>query len=119
MKLNLRTKLIGSFVIILFLMVVVGLMGTDTSKTIRDRLDNIIEQNVKPANILGDVARRVGFIRSNSLLHLFTRSIDDMNRYESEVADWVGNINTNLDTLKKIFEDQATLDKEGSGVRPR
>ncbi|NQV18974.1 MAG: MCP four helix bundle domain-containing protein, partial [Armatimonadetes bacterium] len=57
--LNLRTKLIGSFVIILILMVGVGLMGTYTSKTIRDRLDNIIEKDVKPANILGDVARRV------------------------------------------------------------
>ncbi|MBU4388346.1 MAG: MCP four helix bundle domain-containing protein, partial [Proteobacteria bacterium] len=47
MKLNLRTKLIGSFVIILLLMVVVGLMGTHTSKTIRDRLGNIIEQDLK------------------------------------------------------------------------
>jgi len=109
--LNLRTKLIGSFVIILILMVGVGLMGTYTSKTIRDRLDNIIEKDVKPANILGDVARRVGFIRANSLLHLLTRSIDDMNRYESEVADLVGKVNTDLDTLKNTFEDQATLDK--------
>ncbi|MBU4012652.1 MAG: PAS domain S-box protein, partial [Proteobacteria bacterium] len=111
MKLNLRTKLIGSFVIILLLMVVVGLMGTHTSKTIRDRLGNIIEQDLKPANILGDVARMAGFIRANSLLHLFTGSIDDMNRYESEVADWAGKINTDLNTLENIFKDQATLDK--------
>ncbi|MFH1931464.1 MAG: PAS domain S-box protein [Pseudomonadota bacterium] len=111
MKLNLRTKLIGSFVIILLLMIVVGLMGTHTSKTIRDRLDNIIEKDVKSANILGDVARRAGFIRANSLLHLLTKSIDDMKRYESEVTDWVGKINTDLNTLKNIFKDQATLDK--------
>ncbi|MBU4209695.1 MAG: MCP four helix bundle domain-containing protein [Proteobacteria bacterium] len=111
MKLNLRTKLIGSFVIILLLMVVVGLMGTHTSKTIRDRLGNIIEQDLKPANILGDVARMAGFIRANSLLHLFTGSIDDMNRYESEVADWAGKINTDLNTLENIFKDQANLDK--------
>lgn len=111
MKLNLRTKLIGSFVIILLLMVVVGLTGTHTSKTIRDRLDKIIEQDIIPANILGAVGRRADFVRANSLLHLLTRSIDDMNRYESEVADWVGKINTDLDTLENIFEDQATLDK--------
>ena len=111
MKLNLRTKLIGSLVIILLLMVVVGLTGTYTAKTIRDRLDNIIEQDIKPANILGDVGRRAGFVRANSLLHLFARSIDDMNRYESEVADWVGKINTDLNTLENIFKDQATLDK--------
>ncbi|MDP8227082.1 MAG: PAS domain S-box protein [Candidatus Celaenobacter polaris] len=111
MKLNLRTKLIGSFVIILILMVGVGLMGTYTSKTIRDRLDNIIERDVKPANILGDVARRVGFVRANSLLHLLTSSIEDMNRYESEVADWIDKTNTNLDTLENTFLDQATVDK--------
>ncbi|MBU4311448.1 MAG: MCP four helix bundle domain-containing protein, partial [Candidatus Omnitrophica bacterium] len=111
MKLNLRTKLIGSFVIILFLMVVVGLMGTYTSKTIRDRLDNIIERDIKSANMLGDVGRRAGFIRTNSLLHLLTRSIDDMNRHELEVADLAGKVNTDLDTLENIFKDQATLDK--------
>ncbi|MBU0712654.1 MCP four helix bundle domain-containing protein [bacterium] len=111
MKLNLSSKLIGSFSIVLLLMVVVGLVGTYTSQTIRDRLDNIIEQDVKPANILGDVARRAGLIRANSLLHLFTRSIDNMNRYESEVADWIDKINSDLNTLENTFEDQATLDK--------
>jgi len=111
MKLNLSSKLIGSFSIVLLLTVVVGLMGTYTSQTIRDRLDYIIEKDVKPANILGDVARRVGFIRANSLLHLLTSSIDDMNRYESEVADWIDKINSDLNTLENTFEDQATLDK--------
>ncbi|MFH2218396.1 MAG: PAS domain S-box protein, partial [Pseudomonadota bacterium] len=111
MKFNLRAKIIGGYVVIVLLMAVVGLEGTYTSKTIRDNLDNIIEQDIIPANILGDVGRRAGFVRANSLLHLFTRSIDDMNRYESEVADWQGKINTDLDTLENIFEDQATLDR--------
>ena len=111
MKLNLRTKLIGSFVIILSLMVVVGSVGVYTSRHIENHLEDIVEQDVKTANILGVVARRVGFIHSNSLLHLFTRSIEDMGRYESEIADWEGKINTDLDTLENTFKDQATLDK--------
>ncbi|MDO9577788.1 MAG: PAS domain S-box protein [Candidatus Cloacimonadales bacterium] len=111
MKLNLRTKLIGSFVIILLLIVVVGFVSIYTSRHIQYQLENIIEQDVKSANILGDVARRVGFIRANSLLHLLTSSIDDMNRYELESADWIDKTNTDLDTLKNIFEDQATVDK--------
>jgi len=111
MKLNLSSKLIGSFSIVLLLTVVVGLMGIYTSQTIRDRLDNTIGKDLKPANILGDVAGRVGFIRANSLSHLFTGSIDDMNRYESEVADWIDEVNTDLSTLETIFTDQATLEK--------
>ena len=111
MKLNLRTKLIGGFVIIILLMVVVGLVGMYTSRHIQNRLEDTVEQDVKAANILGVVARRVGFIRSNSLLHLITDSIDDMDRYESEIADWEGEINTDLDTLENMFKDQATLDK--------
>nr|MBC8342415.1 MCP four helix bundle domain-containing protein [Bacteroidota bacterium] len=111
MKLNLRVKLIGSFGILLFLMVVVGLGGIYTSKVIQDRMDNIIEKGLKPANIMGDVSRRVGLVRANSLLHLQTTSIDDMNRYESEVADWIDKVNTNLNTLENLFENQATLDK--------
>ncbi|MBU1695997.1 MAG: PAS domain S-box protein, partial [Proteobacteria bacterium] len=111
MKLNLRVKLIGSFGIVLLLMVVVGLVGIYTSKTIQDRMDNIIEKDIKPANIMGDVGRRVGLVRANSLLHLVTHSIDDMNRYESEMADWIDKVNIDLNTLENIFEDQATLDK--------
>lgn len=34
-----------------------------------------------------------------------------MDRYESEIADWEGKINTDLDTLENTFKDQATLDK--------
>ena len=111
MKLNLRIKLIGGFIIILFLMVVVGGLGIYTSKTIQNRLKRAVEQDVKPANILGDVARRFGFIRSNSLMHMCTASIDDMDRYESEIIDWEGMVNTDLDNLENIFKDRATLDK--------
>ncbi|MFH1942528.1 MAG: MCP four helix bundle domain-containing protein, partial [bacterium] len=111
MKLNLRIKLIGGFIIILFLMVVVGGLGIYTSKTIQNRLERAVEQDVKAANILGDVARRVGFIHSNSQLHLITRSIDDMDRYESEIADWDSKINTDLDFLENTFKDRATLDE--------
>jgi len=110
-QLNLRTKLIGSFVIILLLMVFVGLVGVYTSRHIENHLEDIVEQNVKSANILGVVARRVGFIYSNSLLHLFTTSVEDMTRYESEISDWTGKINTDLNTLENMFKDQATLDR--------
>jgi len=82
-----------------------------TSNTIKNHLENIVRHNVEPANILGIVARRVGFIRSNFLLHLFAKSIDDMNRYESEVAVWQGEVNTDIDSLEKLLEDQVTLDK--------
>lgn len=47
MKLNLRTKLIGSFVIILSLMVVVGSVGVYTSRHIENHLEDIVEQDVK------------------------------------------------------------------------
>ena len=111
MRRNLRTKLIGSFVIILILMVIVGLVGVYTARHIENHLEETIEQDVKPASILGVVARRVGFIHSNSLLHLLTSSVEDMTRYESEIADWEGKISMDLDALENTFKDQATLDK--------
>ena len=111
MRLNLHTKLVGGFVVMLLLMVVVGLVGMYTSKHIQNHLEDTVEQDVKAANTLGVVARRVGFIHSNSLLHLFTRSVEDMNRYESEIADWEGKISTDIDTLENTFQDQETLDK--------
>ncbi|MCK5134071.1 MAG: PAS domain S-box protein [Candidatus Sabulitectum sp.] len=111
MKLTLRTRLIGSFVVMLLLMSIVGYVGVFASMHIKNHMEIVIEQDVQPANILGVVARRVGFIHSNSLLHLITGSMDDMNRYESEIADWAGKINANLDTLANVFQDQATQDK--------
>jgi len=111
MKLNLHTKLIGNFIVVLFLMIVVGLVSMYTSMTIQTRLEDTVEQDVKSASILGVVARRVCFIHSNSLLHLATRSIDDITRYESEIADWAGKISTNLDILENICKYQAILDK--------
>ncbi|NOQ21390.1 MAG: PAS domain S-box protein [Candidatus Aegiribacteria sp.] len=111
MKLTLRTKLIGAFVIMLLLTSIVGFVGVFSSRIIENHMENIIEEDVQPASILGVVARRVGFIHSNSLLHLITTSIDDMNRYESEIADWAGRINTNLDSLANMFQDQAALNK--------
>ena len=111
MKLNLRTKLIGGFVIMLLLMGVVGLVGIYTSKHIQDHLEDTVEQDVEAANTLGVVARRVGFIHSNSLLHLIADSIDDMDRYESEIADWEGRTSTDLGTLENTLKDQTTLDK--------
>jgi signal transduction histidine kinase len=111
MKLNLRTKLIGSFVIVLLLIGIIGLVSIYTSRHIQCHLENIVEQDVKTANILGVVARRAAFIHSNSLLHVFTESIDDMNRYESEIADWERKIRTQLDTLASILKDHAICDK--------
>ena len=61
--------------------------------------------------MLGVVARRASLVHSNALLHLITRSIDDMDCYELEIADWVGKISTDLDTLGNTFKDQRTLDK--------
>ena len=111
MKLNLHIKLIGSFIIVLLLMIAVGLVGMNALKTIQNRFEKTVEQDVKSADILGVIARRVGFVHSNSLLHLFHKSIDDMNRYESEIADWEDKINTDFDTLESTFKNQATLDK--------
>jgi PAS domain S-box-containing protein len=92
-------------------MVIVGLVGVYTSRHIQNHLEETIEHDVKPASIVGVVARRVGFIHSNSLLHLFSRSVEDMTRYESEIADWEGKISTDLDALENTFKDQVTLDK--------
>ncbi|MDO9634601.1 MAG: MCP four helix bundle domain-containing protein [Paludibacter sp.] len=111
MKLNLQTKLIGSFVIILLMTAVVGLVCLHTTGKIQSQLENTVENDVKPANIMGDVARRVGFVRANSLLHLLNSSIDEMDRYESESADLIARVNTDLNTLEYTFEDQATLAK--------
>ena len=111
MKLNLRAKLIGNLSVVLLLMVIVGLIGVYTSKYIQTHLEDTIEQDVKPAGILSIMSRRVGFIHSNSLLHMFTRSTEDMNRYESEIADWSGKINTDIDILENTFKDQSTLYK--------
>ena len=111
MRFNLRTKLIGSFAIVLLLTLVVGLIGIYTSKTTITRVEKLVEQDVKGLSILGDIARKISFIRSNSLLHLITESRDDKNRYESEIADWQSKIRTDLDNLEKIYRDQATLDK--------
>ncbi len=111
MKFNLRTKLIGGYAVILLLMIAVLLLGIYTSKTIKGRLENIVRQDVKATSILGVVARRSAFIRSNFLLHVLQSSIDDMNRYESDNADREGKINRDLDTLENIIKDQSTLNK--------
>ncbi len=108
MKLNLRTKLIGGFAIVLLLMVVtIGLIARYTTGHIQNHLESTVEQNVKAANILGVVARRTGFIHTNSLLHLFAVSNDDMDRYESEITDWESKIDGNLDTLVSIFSKES------------
>ena len=111
MKLNLRAKLIGGYVIILLLIVVVGLVGIHTSNTIKNHLESIVEQDVKATSIYSAVARKPAFIHSNSLLHLLNRSMDDMDRYESEIADWDGEINRGLDSLEDMIKDQPTLDR--------
>ncbi|MCG2754076.1 MAG: ATP-binding protein [Desulfobacteraceae bacterium] len=111
MKFNLRVKLIGGYAVILLLIVVVGLVGIYTSNDIKNRLEKNVRENVKASVVLGDVARNAGFIHSNSLLHLLRNTIDDMNRYESEIADREGEINRALNTLKNMNKDQTRLDK--------
>ncbi|MCK5200110.1 MAG: MCP four helix bundle domain-containing protein, partial [Spirochaetales bacterium] len=72
---KLRTKLTGSLIILLFLMLIVGLLGIYTSLNIKSHLENSLIRSVKPAAILNDITRRVLFIRSNSFLHLLIRSV--------------------------------------------
>ncbi|MCD6397358.1 MAG: MCP four helix bundle domain-containing protein [Spirochaetaceae bacterium] len=108
---KLRTKLTGGFAVILFLMIILGLTGIYATVYIEKHLANTIEQDVKPAVILGVMARRAGLVRANSLLHMVSDSVEDMNRYESEMAEWEGKINTDFDILDNMFADKITLDR--------
>lgn len=108
---KLRTKLTEGFAVILFLMIILGLTGVYTTVYIEKHLASTIEQDVKPAAILGVMARLAGLVRANSLLHMVSDSVEDMNRYESEMAEWEGKINTDFDILDNMLADKITLDR--------
>ena len=111
MKFNLRTKLLGGLAVMLLMLIVIGAVNIYVLDKTQNRLQSVIEQDAKSVEIVTDLLRRAGFVHSNCLLHLFHKSADDMDRYESEITDWVGKISGNLETLKGRLKDQAILDK--------
>ncbi len=111
MKLGLRSKLVGGFVLILLLMVAVESVNVYTSKTIAKHLESTVQLDVKSASVLADVGKKAGLVHASTLLHLRAESVDDMRRYESEIAQWEGEIGTLLDALEETFQVQAELDK--------
>ncbi len=111
MRYSLKTKLIGSFAIVLLLMVFAGSVCIYFSKNVQNRHKELAEQNVETMQLIGDVSRMVGYIRSNSELHLLTHSVNDMKRYESEIADWQIETEKNINNLENILKDRATIEK--------
>jgi len=88
MRYSLRTKLIGGFAVVLFLMIFVGSVGIYFSNSVRNRHIKLAENDLAAMIFLNDISRMVGNIHTNSDLHLLTESVEDMKRYESEIADW-------------------------------
>ena len=111
MKLNLHTKLLGGLAAMLLMIIVMGSVNMYLSNRTQNRLQTIMKRDAKSVEIIGDLGRRASFVHSNCLLHTFENSVDDMDRYEAEIADWVSKISRNFETLKESLKDQAILDK--------
>ncbi|WP_083912014.1 ATP-binding protein [Desulfotignum phosphitoxidans] len=108
---NIRTKIIGGYAVIVLLVALVGFAGMYTMKSIENEHNEIISGHLNPAVITGMVANRIGFIHSNSLLHLFSKSIDDMGRYESEIDAGQDKINRDIETIRTLLVNPDIIDK--------
>jgi PAS domain S-box-containing protein len=82
-----------------------------TMKSIENEHNQIISGHLNPAVVIGMVANRIGFIHSNSLLHLFSKSIDDMDRYESEIDAGLDKINRDIETIRTRLVNPDIIDK--------
>ncbi|MBD2102383.1 MCP four helix bundle domain-containing protein [Leptolyngbya sp. FACHB-261] len=95
----------------IFLIVGVGAVGIHTAKSIEERLKDTVERDVKPSYILGEMERKVGFIRATTFSHLLAKSELQMRSYESDIDGWESEIDNFLDSLERSFTTQVKLKK--------
>jgi len=111
MKLGLRSKLVRSFGLILLVLAAVEAMNIYTSKTIAKQVEHTAQMDIKAANLLADLSQKAGLVHADTLLHLSASSPEDMERYESEIAQCESEIDALLDTLQDTCQTQAELTK--------
>jgi len=109
MTFYLRTKLMLGLAAMLLVIIAMGSVNLYISIKSQNRLQSILKHETESVKVVTDLLERVSFAYSNSLLHLFNPSMDEMDRYEAEIADRLKRIGADVEALRRSVKDQAIL----------
>lgn len=116
MKFSVRTKLMVMFSTLLLMIIVVISTNLYLSSRTQKRFQTILNKDTVSVNTTTHLLGITNFVHSKCLLHIFQRSMDEMDQYESEIAGWVVKIRSEFDSLQNSIKDKEILD-EVAGCR--
>lgn len=105
MKMSIKQKMIGSFAVILILLVAVGIFSVIQLRTVDGKSTIISEEIIPTLNKLDTLNYTVARFRSCEFQHIILTSVADMDALEKRMDDMDA---TMISTLKEL--DQATTD---------
>jgi methyl-accepting chemotaxis protein len=103
-NLKLRTKLLGSFMIIAFLMALVGGIGMIKMKAVEEGGNNIYVRSAVPIGELMDVATAFQRIRVNLRDMILDSDQAKKQQYAAKIGDLQKTMNTEADKFEKSIK---------------
>ncbi len=109
MKLNVATKLIGSFVIVLALTGAAGWVGIRVASDANVRIQNMFDLDVIGLEVLSDLSANVLKIRAMALQHILYSTAEDQDALEAEMARGDEQIVQAIAALESSWQTPAKL----------
>lgn len=109
MKLNVTTKLIGSFVIVLLLTGTAGWVGIRVASEANARIVNMFDLDVVGLEVLSELTANVLKIRTMALQHILYSSAEDQQALEAEIARRDTEIVQAIAALEESWQTPAKL----------
>jgi methyl-accepting chemotaxis protein len=105
MKLSIKARLIVAFVLLIGLSFAIYYMGNSTANALSDRVNTIVDQNVKRMMIASDIAEDIQLITKREKEMILTEEAD-------EVQDYIKQIETRSDEVADKIEQLRSISSE-------
>jgi PAS domain S-box-containing protein len=109
MNIHLRTKLIGTVVLYVVLLAVVGALGLRAAQSSLDSMHAAIEHHVREVTIVGQLTSEVSLTQSTSVLHVLSDSVSGQQQLKEQLDQRDAKIQALIDELiatQVEFDDQ-------------
>lgn len=109
MKLNVRTKLVGGFTVVIVLATFVAVFTLSVASRTNETTRSIYGNEVRPLVTIAETIASVNEVRRLALLHTITDAGPEQDDLEARIAVLAGDVESRIDRLGREIEESASL----------
>jgi methyl-accepting chemotaxis protein len=106
MRLSIRTKFIGAFLIVIAAMALLGLFALNQISTVQENLLFIIDNNRNNSQTLDQLSLKINTYRNHQLLHALTIGLTQKNQYEQAMEEDAADIRQAFADFQNLSSDE-------------